>query len=202
MKSSLLRWTPSVGQDFKSIKVFSRSLDHREKFVKDMSDRLNANIEPVDSAREAVKDADVLICATDSPTPVFDPLWLKPGVHVNCNGLKLKIRSELDVAVLEMSTVIAADSLIQFDKAVAAGQGVSISSVESMSLAGSYVGVSMFEGTPFRETMIELGDIVAGKKEGRYSEDDITLFCSSGLGGADVAVANEALFLAEVAEGV
>ena len=60
----------------------------------------------------------------------------------------------------------------------------------------------MFEGTPFKEAMIELGDIVAGKKKGRYSHDDITLFCSIGLGGSDVAVANEALLLAGLDEDV
>jgi ornithine cyclodeaminase len=43
------------------------------------------------------------------------------------------------------------------------------------------------------EAMVELGDIVVGKHTGRQSPDDMTLFCTAGLSGTEVAVASEAL---------
>jgi ornithine cyclodeaminase len=52
------------------------------------------------------------------------------------------------------------------------------------------------------ETMVELGDIVVGKHTGRHSPDDITLFCTAGLSGTEVAVASEALRRASHSEGL
>lgn len=48
-------------------------------------------------------------------------------------------------------------------------------------------------GRPERERMVELGDIVMGKQKGRSAPDDVTLFCSVGLAGAEVVVADLAL---------
>ena len=50
--------------------------------------------------------------------------------------------------------------------------------------------------------MVELGDIVVGKHTGRHSPDDITLFCTAGLSGTEVAVASEALRRAGHIEGL
>jgi ornithine cyclodeaminase len=43
------------------------------------------------------------------------------------------------------------------------------------------------------ERLVELSDMVAGNKPGRTSPEDFTLFCSVGLAGTEVVVANEAL---------
>jgi ornithine cyclodeaminase len=52
------------------------------------------------------------------------------------------------------------------------------------------------------EAMVELGDIVVGKHTGRHSPEDITLFCTAGLSGTEVAVASEALRRAGHMEGL
>jgi hypothetical protein len=56
--------------------------------------------------------------------------------------------------------------------------------------------------TPWMEAMVELGDIVVGKHTGRQSPDDMTLFCTAGLSGTEVAVASEALRRAGHMEGL
>jgi len=50
-------------------------------------------------------------------------------------------------------------------------------------------------GTPERGQMLDLSEIVVGKQNGRSFPNDITLFCSVGLAGTEVVVANEALKL-------
>jgi len=55
--------------------------------------------------------------------------------------------------------------------------------------------------TPWMEAMVELGDIVVGKHTGRHSPEDMTLFCTAGLSGTEVAVASEALRRAGQREG-
>jgi ornithine cyclodeaminase len=40
--------------------------------------------------------------------------------------------------------------------------------------------------------MIELDELVAGKRKGRSSPDELTLFCSVGLAGTEVVLADAA----------
>src|SRR6516162_4570067 len=43
---------------------------------------VQADFVPVANTREAIRDADVVICATNSNVPVFDGAWLEPGQHI------------------------------------------------------------------------------------------------------------------------
>jgi ornithine cyclodeaminase len=51
------------------------------------------------------------------------------------------------------------------------------------------------------DRMVELGPIVAGNAPGRQRADEITLFCSVGLAGTEVALAAEVVARAERAGG-
>ena len=59
---------------------------HREAFAEEMSRRLNIEVRAVDSAREAVRGADLLSSCTDSMAPVYDAEWIEPGMHVTNLG--------------------------------------------------------------------------------------------------------------------
>jgi ornithine cyclodeaminase/alanine dehydrogenase-like protein (mu-crystallin family) len=65
----------------------------------------------------------------------------------------------------------------------------------------SYAQPYFLASTPWMETMVELGDMVVGKHTGRQSPDDLTLFCTAGLSGTEVAIASEALRRAAQLEG-
>ena len=64
------------------VRVFSRNAEKRQQFAREMSAELGLDVEPVDSAREAVRGADILATATDSMLPVVEGAWLEPGMHV------------------------------------------------------------------------------------------------------------------------
>jgi ornithine cyclodeaminase len=157
---------------FVSVKVYSPNASNREAFAREMRDTLDLHVTPVVSAQEAVADADVVLCATKSTTPVFDPGWLKPGAHVNTVGPRAQGASEVDTSIAARVRLVATDSLRQLR---------------------SYAQPYFLSATPWMEAMVELGDIVVGKHAGRHSPDDITLFCTAGLSGTEVAVASEAL---------
>ena len=161
-----------VVRHFASVKVYSPNAAHREAFASEMRETLDLHVDPVVSAQEAVADADVVICVTKSTTPVFDPRWLKPGAHVNTVGPRAQGESELDASIAGRVRVVATDSRRQLR---------------------SYAKPYFLADTPWMEAMVELGDIVVGKHTGRHSPDDITLFCTAGLSGTEVAVASEAL---------
>lgn len=159
---------------FVSVKVYSRTTSRRETFAAEMAAKTGRIIEAARSAKEVIDYADVLICATNSSTPVFEPAWLRPRMHINTIGPKTRKAHEISPLVAQKSQLIVTDSLAQVDSFP---EGYFISDGHD------------------RDRMVELSDIVAGKHVGRSSPTDITLFCSVGLAGTEVVLANEALRL-------
>lgn len=69
--------------DLETIRVFSPTRENREAFAAEWNDRLDATVEAVDSAREAVRGVDVLACASNAMRPIFEVDWIEPGMHVS-----------------------------------------------------------------------------------------------------------------------
>lgn len=160
-------------------RIFSRDPVKRGRFAQEMADLVGFAVEPVDTAEDAVKDADIVICATASSTPVLDAAWLKPGAHVNTIGPKTRAGHEIGRDVARLAAVIATDSLAQ---------------------TRAYADPFFLEGVE-ADRMIELADIVGGMSPARNHPTDITLFCSTGLAGTEVLVAAQLLALRQ-ASGV
>jgi ornithine cyclodeaminase/alanine dehydrogenase-like protein (mu-crystallin family) len=116
------------------------------------------------SAEEAVRGADVVVVATASITPVLLGRWLSPGAHVNAVGAVRPTWRELDDETLAKARIY----------------------VESREAASRESGDIIAAGQVFAE----LGEVVAGAKPGRRSEDEITLFKSVGVAVEDIAAAD------------
>jgi ornithine cyclodeaminase len=135
-----------------------------------MSKVLDIEVKPTDSAREAVLGADIVICATTSKTPVIESSWLAAGVHINTVGPKFKSEHELGIDVAERAALIATDSLDQIS---------------------AYSKPFFLKDIPNISKIVELADVITGNHPGRTSGEMISLFCSVGLAGTEVLVANE-----------
>jgi ornithine cyclodeaminase/alanine dehydrogenase-like protein (mu-crystallin family) len=154
-----------------SARVYSRDRARREAFAQEMTGRLGFPVGPAESAEEAVRFGDIVITATNSANPVLDGEWLGPGTHVNAIGANMVNRRELDDRTLVRSAVIAVDTIEQAQKE-----------------AGDLVqGLGAIPGG--WSSIVELHDVVAGAKPGRRSDDEITVFKSSGIALWDVAAA-------------
>jgi len=160
------------------VRAFGRDPERREKFAKEMTDRLGLPVTAVSSAEEAVRDADIVVTSTSSVQPVLDGRWLKPGAHVNAIGSNYAHKSELDAEAVLRADVIAVDSLDQ-------------AKIEAGDL------IQAFGKNAARwENVRELSGIVAGKIAGRTSPAQITLFKSVGIATEDIAVAGRIYELA------
>jgi alanine dehydrogenase len=156
----------AVRPALKQVLVFSRSVENRENFARRMSRSILRPVSSVSTAREATVGSEILICATNSPTPVIDCDWLSPGVHINTVGSRLQDAHELPVELGERTTRAATDSLAQIR---------------------ALPRPHFLRGTPAGEKMIELSDVLATPFVAR-GPADITLFCSVGVAGSEVAV--------------
>lgn len=155
-------------RQLRQARVFSRSEANRGAFAGEMARKLGLDVAPAASAREAVKDADIVVCATDSETPVIEAKWLKPGAHVNTVGPKSQGAHEVGMDVVESASLIATDSPDQ---------------------ARAYDPPFFLTGTPHMDRVIDLAMIIAGRVIRRADAGGNTLFCSTGLAGTEVVVA-------------
>ena len=166
----------------KEVKVYSRSAANRKKFAEEMEPVTNLNITPVASPEEAVRGVDIILTATNSSVPVFDGNWLEPGQHVTTivgsnvglvkGGFTAAKRREIDDATLARSHV---HGIVSIQQAIQDEQADIYDPVE--------------RGVIRWEQLIEIGEILAGNKEGRTKPEQITFYKNNaGQGVADVAL--------------
>jgi ornithine cyclodeaminase/alanine dehydrogenase-like protein (mu-crystallin family) len=161
------------------IRAFGRDVPRREKFAREMTERLGIPVTPTSSAEETVRGADIVITSTTSKTPVVESRWIQPGMHISAIGSNFAEKREIDTEAVRRCNVIAADSVEQ-------------SKVEAGDL------IQAFAGDESRwATVREFSEIVTGKVPGRTSPEQVTLFKSNGIAIEDIVTAGRVYELAQ-----
>jgi alanine dehydrogenase len=165
-----------------SYKVFSRKAENRAALCEKLRKLVDAEFVPVESAKDAISGVDVVICATNSGTPVFDGHWLEPGQHlVTVVGASAPARDgkppvgrrEADDVAVKRADLIATNWR---------------ESVELERPAGLIEPLE--KGIITWADVREIGEIAAGTVPGRTSDSQITYHAnSSGTAAADLAIA-------------
>lgn len=149
------------------VRVYSRDTERRRRFAAELATLIERDVQPAASAREAVEQADLVICATNSKIPVLETNWLSPGTHVNALGPKISNAHELPADIAERVTFLVTDSIEQ---------------------ANSYSQPHFLAASAAWGQLQDLATLVAMPAPTR-SEDAISLFSSCGLAGTEVLVA-------------
>jgi ornithine cyclodeaminase/alanine dehydrogenase-like protein (mu-crystallin family) len=129
-------------------------------------------VDTTSTPQEAIRDADIVITATTSPTPLFDGNDLKPGTHITAIGSYTPEKREVDSITAQRARII----------------------VDSRDACLIEAGDIIIPGV---EIDAEIGEIVNGDKPARQSDDEITLFKSVGIAVQDIASASIVLHEAE-----
>lgn len=161
------------------VNVFARDAAKLAAFCARMSERTGVEVRPASSAEAVVRGADILGTVTTAATPLFDADWLQPGCHINAAGSNSIIRQELSEATIRKSGLIAVDTV---DTA--------------LKEAGDLLPL-LEKGRLQSRQLVELGDIIVGRRPGRSDAAQLTLFESQGLAVQDLAVASQVLALAK-----
>lgn len=155
--------------------VYSHSRGHY-KFADEMKEITGLNIIPVENQqmlKESVEEADIVVTVTPSREPVIKREWIKPGTHINAIGADGPGKQELDPKILRDAKVVA-DSFRQ-------------TSVLGECQHAIKEGYMQTDGTGL---WAEIGEIVGGKKCGRETDEEITVFDATGMAVLDVAAAS------------
>ncbi len=148
--------------------IWSLDEDLAWELKRDLEPQLGVEIKVCPDPETAVKGANVVITTTPSRKPLVKNEWVSDGMHFTCIGADAPGKQELDPAILQRARIFLDDM----------AQGIE----------SGEVNVPLHEGLLKPEQIVgELGEVLAGKKEGRKSDDEITVFSSTGLAIQDLA---------------
>lgn len=140
--------------------------ERAERYRAQVGPALGVDVAVHDTVASAVRDADVIITATWSKTPFLTRAMVKPGVHITAVGADEPAKGEVDAELIASSLFVCDDRDLAARMGAIAGAGLDYDAIHA-----------------------ELGEVIAGVKPGRTSDDQITIFGTVGLAFQDLPAA-------------
>ncbi|MEX1037281.1 MAG: ornithine cyclodeaminase family protein [Acidimicrobiia bacterium] len=153
-------------REIERILVWSRNRANAER----LAERVGG--EAVDRADDAVREAEVISCATPATRPLFDPDLVREGAHINAVGAFRPDMVEVDRVAVERAYVVVDD----YDAAAAE--------------AGDLIQAGRTPNASLREVLAGSHPAIG---------EDLTLFKSVGVAAQDVTAGHAALVNAKAA---
>ncbi len=178
-------------REIETVEVFSPTEASRTEFADSVREDFGVDAEPVPSSAEAVSDKDIVIVATDSPSPVIDGEHISPGTHINAMGAAHPKR-EIDI-----ETFRKVDKYVPDVKSRVFGHSVQERRRSAKGFLEALDANAVSENTLHGE----LGQVVAGRIPGRTDNEEITLLDSVGTAIETVSAAH-LLYEKAIEEGV
>ena len=162
--------------DFDEIRVHSKRPESQSAFVRRLSEDLGKPVLGVDSWEQCVRDADIVVEASRlaEPQPLLRTEWIKPGALVIPYGTM----SAVELSLTDIMHKVVVDDWGQCRKGLPYGalrRHVDLDKITEQNLHA------------------ELGQIVAGLRPGRESDQETILFWHRGLSLSDIALGHAML---------
>ena len=167
--------------DFDEIRIHSRRPESRDAFSARLEQDLGKKITVTDNWRDCVEGADIIVEASrlSAPEPMLKTEWIKKGAFMVPYGT---------MSAVELSLTDIMDKLVVDDWGQC--KGGKFGSLRAHVEAGKLSELTLHA---------ELGQIVAGLKPGRQSEDETILLWHRGLSLSDIALGHALLTKAHAA---
>jgi len=145
--------------------------DAAERFALAMAAELGIAVTPVDDLPAALRQSDLCVTCTPAKNFFIHEKDVPQGMFIAAVGADSQDKQELDPALLGPKNKVVADVVTQC---------ATIGDLHHALTAGTATASGIYA---------ELGEIVCGKKPGRTSAEEITIFDSTGMALQDVASA-------------
>ncbi|SCY45651.1 ectoine utilization protein EutC [Rhizobium sp. NFACC06-2] len=165
----------------RSARIWARDHDKAKRLAGDFASEHGIEVTAMADPQAAARGADIIVTTTPAEKPILFADWLEEGQHLTAMGSDAEHKNEIDPAVFARARYVA-DRISQtrilgeLHHAIAAGHAAS------------------------DQHFAELGDVIAGKVQGRMSSKDITFADLTGTGVQDTAIANLAFARAKEAK--
>ncbi|MBV9925534.1 MAG: ornithine cyclodeaminase family protein [Acidobacteria bacterium] len=154
----------------KKVHAFDTDSARAESFAREMSDELGVDVEASRDLRRSFGESDVCVTCTPSRRPLLMREDVRPGTFVAAVGADNPLKQEIDPRLMTSGKIVV-DILEQC---------AAIGDLHHALDAGAVTKSDVYA---------ELGEVVAGRKPGRTSDEEIVIFDSTGTALQDVAAA-------------
>lgn len=168
-------------RDVSRVRCFSPNAENRARFAAEMARKLEIEITPVAHPEDAVRGADIVLCATNAIDNVFFERWIEPGMHV----------SSIKRPELEVSAIRRADIVVIHTHDSTPIHATTKDLVVPEKAEGK--GWSMAREIDFTR-LPTLPELIVGRVPGRASDRQVTCFINNLGLGYQFAVAGAVLY--------
>jgi alanine dehydrogenase len=148
------------------VKVWSPSTDEMQLYKKEVEHDLKVSVHICETPKEAVTDADIIVTVTSGKSAIVQDSWVKEGTHIIAVGADMEGKQELDTKLFKRAKVFV-DSL---------SQCLERGETRNAVLSGDLIPERIHA---------ELGEVILGTKSGRSSDQELTIFDTTGMGIQD-----------------
>ncbi len=141
------------------------------------SNKFNVDFEVVNDIEEATPTADIIITATPSRKAMIMKDWVSPGTHFSCVGSDMEGKQEIDEALFAIGRIFTDDIT----------QSVNVGESEKAIKSGVIKP---------EDIISEIGAVLNGSVKGRTSNEEITIYDSTGIALQDLITADYAIRVA------
>lgn len=159
----------------REVRAYDIRREAAEECAAEMSEKLSLEVRVVDSAEEAVREADIVVTVTVADEPIVKDAWMKAGSFFAAVGSY----QEEEFAVVQNSDRIVVDGLEHV-----------------LHRETPVIALMVGEGMIEAQEILELGAIVCGDAEGRRTPQERIFFSPIGMGTEDVCVCTRVYHLA------
>jgi alanine dehydrogenase len=154
---------------WREVRVWSRTQKTLDSFVREEQPKYSSFIiQASTDLRRVVEGADVVVTVTPARGPIVMNEWIGPGTHIAAIGADKGGDQELDPRILQRARIFVDDiRQCRTDGEI------------NMPLRQGLIKESDIAG--------EIGEVITGRKPGRTSNEEITLFDSTGIALQDSA---------------
>jgi alanine dehydrogenase len=155
--------------DWQDVRVWSRTQNTLDAFIREEQPKYTAfTIRASRDLKSVVEGADVVVTVTPARGPIVLNEWISAGTHIAAVGADKAGDQELDPKILQRARIFVDD-------------------IRQCRTDGE-INVPLREGLIREEDIAgEIGEVITGRKPGRTTDQEVTLFDSTGIALQDSA---------------
>jgi ornithine cyclodeaminase/alanine dehydrogenase len=145
-----------------AIHAWDSNPDSLSRYKSDIEGEFGIPVRAANSKQDAVEQADILVTTTRGKGSLVEADWIRPGMHIVAIGTDQRGKQELDPEIFRNAKIVN-DSIEQCIE-----KGETWHPLDRNIIAR-------------KDIHAEIGEILLGQKPGRETDDEVTIFDSTGM---------------------
>ncbi len=155
--------------DCRRVMVLGRTPARVEGFCAEM-EGAGYSVDVASGGAELGAACNLIVTTTPAARPWLQASDIRPGTHITAVGADTPHKQELDTAILARADLVVADSITQC-------------------LERGEIAHAVRNGSLAAESLVELGDVIAGRAAGRTAPEQVTVVDLTGVAVQDLKIA-------------